>query len=280
MRPSGRRSSRPAHLRSTASTGQSTAFVDRWRWRRRSPPARRAGVDRGLVEQADPDAVVALALEIEAFVEVGDERQVPKAAPPRTRSCCTVRRFGTRPMPVTPARVAAPARPRRRRRDEIARPPCRRWSRRSASIGLPRAQQFGIGPHDAARPGALRPSRRCRPPPRCRRRSFIPKRRSLRRAGHQPVQRRPVEMDGANSPAMSPSSEPWRRHGSNEPPRVRSEALLPGQLGRRTAAWRPGSGAARACRRRTRLPEGRRPRPMWRPHKSSASMIRTAPVYD
>ena len=35
-----------------------------------------AWVDRGLVERADPDAIVAFALEIEAFVKVGDERQV------------------------------------------------------------------------------------------------------------------------------------------------------------------------------------------------------------
>ena len=40
-----------------------------------------ARVDRSLVERADPDAVVGLALEIEAFVEVGDERQVLEAGP-------------------------------------------------------------------------------------------------------------------------------------------------------------------------------------------------------
>ena len=41
-----------------------------------------ARVGQRLVERADPDAVVALALEIEAFVKVGDERQVAQAAPP------------------------------------------------------------------------------------------------------------------------------------------------------------------------------------------------------
>ena len=38
-----------------------------------------ARVDQRLVERADPDAIVALALEIEALVKIGDERQVAQA---------------------------------------------------------------------------------------------------------------------------------------------------------------------------------------------------------
>ena len=83
-RRSGAKVRRPAHLRSTASTGQSTTLFE---------SVDRGGdvdflgrgiarVDRDLVERADPDAVVALALEIEAFVRVGDERQVLEAASP------------------------------------------------------------------------------------------------------------------------------------------------------------------------------------------------------
>src|SRR5512139_619459 len=41
-----------------------------------------ARIDRRLVQRADPDAIVALTLEIEAVVEVGDEWQAPKILPP------------------------------------------------------------------------------------------------------------------------------------------------------------------------------------------------------
>ena len=88
MRPSAK-VLRPAHLRSTASTGQSTAFSNRSMAVATSISSGAASQgSTDLVERADPDAVVALALEIEAFVEVGDERQVLRplgrlaAAPP------------------------------------------------------------------------------------------------------------------------------------------------------------------------------------------------------
>jgi len=41
-----------------------------------------AGIDGRFVERADPDAIVALSLEIEAFVEVGDEGEIPESRSP------------------------------------------------------------------------------------------------------------------------------------------------------------------------------------------------------
>ena len=244
-----------------------------------------AGVDRGLVERADPDAVVALALEIEAFVEVGDERQVPKAAPP-TRSCTTVRRFGTRPMPVTPARVAHLLAPGAGGVDEN-----RRGHRAGAglddpaSIGLPRAQQFGIGPHDAA------------PPAHCGQAGVVEGRHLDVGAGRfipgaGPLRRRPgisrssaarSRWTGANSRRCRPAPRTLRRrHGSDEPPRAcAAKAIRSPANGRRTAAG--GRGVRRrsgvspprlACQKAADRPVA------WRPHNVLGLDDQDAPVYD
>ena len=73
-----------------------------------------ARIDRSFIQRADPDAIVALALEIEAFVKVGDERQVPEPAPPDSQ-------LNHRSPPWRPGRclerppVPQPGRPMRRR---------------------------------------------------------------------------------------------------------------------------------------------------------------------
>ena len=253
---SGAKLRSPAQLRSTASTGQSTACSNRSIAVATSISSGAAshGSTGDLVERADPDAAVALALEIETVVEVGDQRQIAQAAAADAQldQRPPLRRI---PIGATPQRAAtssahAPAGiDQHRRADRTAgqsRPPRPPPDRRRA--------QRRIGPHRAARRGeSPRGRQHGRPRPRCRRSSARTRRRSTARASRGSSGRARRGRDGQRMLAgqlfgaldRSPCG-PVRCNG----PRRRSNGVASPASRRRTSLATRSSAGAPGPRRR------------------------------
>ena len=240
-----------------------------------------ARIDRRLVERADPDAIVALALEIEALVEVGDERQVAQARRGRPAAGPPSAACGCRPSGDTPARCATssphapaaltriaasdrpgagfdlPAAARARAREASAAsvrtsPPCRRIARQA---GVVEGGDFDVG---AAR--------------------LVPGAGPLLAQARESAGRARRDRDGPArySPLRSPTSSNASPHGPVRCTRAaraqQAASSLPGQpasnigldarLSRRSGVSPPRL----ACQKAAERPVA------WRPHRSSASI--------
>ena len=226
-----RSSCRPAHLRSTASTGQSTTLSNRSIAVATSISSGAAshGSRRDLVVRAEPDRPVALALEIEAAVGVVDQRQVLEARLGRLAAGPSSGAWAQCRAAATPQRSRDLVGPGARRIDEdrrgelSIRPPASTVHRRRSTCAL-----------DA---GARR-SRSCPPRRRnCRRKAAC-------KAGDVDVGAARLEQRRASSSAGSPDQSLEL---------VALDALARSTSGRQLGPVAPAtSGARRASRRKPR----------------------------